>query len=648
MCGFVTVSTGSGPPLQFTDLEAMTDAVAHRGPDDVGYVWVSPDGQLHVGRGGFGDEPRRGVLIGHRRLSILDLSAAAHQPFVDTSRTSCLAFNGAIYNYVELRAELRSHGVTFRSSGDTEVALASYQRWGEDAFRRFNGMWACTIWDGRENKLVISRDRFGIKPLYYGRVRNTWVFASEIKSIIRYPGLDRALAHDQVLEYLQAGLIDHTDRTFFENVYSVPPGTTITLKNGHAQVSQFWSLPEKRGQQRDVVAGCRELLQDSVRLRSRSDVPLGTMLSGGLDSTSIAALIVSQARLGGSTGSERRGLKSFHDTFTACWPDDVTVDEESEVDQFCDALGITSRKSYLTAEQIGELLSEVTFQLDFPFENPVPVVQYILMRRARERGIKVVLNGHGSDELFGGYPGAFVNPFLAGLLLRGAWSDYRREKQNFAEWYDQTATYTELMWGLTPRLLRPVVGRMAKKSHDCQNGLFEKMDDAPWSRVDAEWQVSRRLHPLEGALWRNFRAAILPAWLRMEDRVSMAHGVEARVPFLDHRLVEFAFGLGDEWKLQDGLTKYILRRAMRDLLPRSIVEDRRKRRFATPYARWLRGPWRPLLVDHLLMGQPRIRTYLKVPLLRRRLIEFLDGSDSVSASVVWRALQTEIWLRRFT
>ncbi len=346
--------------------------------------------------------------------------------------------------------------------------------------------------------------------------------------------------------------MDHNDATFISAVRSVPPATVIELADGHADSFNYWTLDsasEKLSDQ-DSIERYRTLLWDAVRIRARSDVPIGTMLSGGLDSTSITALIVQQSRLGGSNEAEQRGLKSFHNTFTACWPDARAIDEESEVNLMCSELGLASQKIYPSAEEIWELLPRVTYFLDEPFENPIPVVQYLLMQKARESGVKVVLNGHGSDEALAGYPDAFVAPFLAGLLLSGRLRTFRRERRAFGQLNYGRQILLECGWSVTPRALRPHLLQVMTRSQYRDAEVFVDSDRKRWSRSSVEKEIPRRMSPLDAGLWRSFHSAILPCWLRMEDRMSMAHGVESRLPFMDYRLVEFAFQLADTMKLQ--------------------------------------------------------------------------------------------------
>lgn len=635
MCGFVTIITAPGKAVSGAVLQQMTATLAHRGPDDFGYACVDPStGSCRTWNSEPpGSEPLSGVLFGFRRLSILDLTSAGHQPMLSDNGSTVLSFNGEIYNFVELKQELESLGVAFRSRCDTEVLLKSYEQWGTQAFSKFNGMWAFTLWDGRNRKVVACRDRFGVKPLYHAAVDGVRIFASEIKAVLAYPGGFRGFNEQNVVDFLSNCLVDHADTTMFRDIESVPAGSYMELSGERATRHQFWTLrvdpARKRQSEGKLIEQFGELLADSVRLRVRSDVPIGTMLSGGLDSTSITALIHEQRRLSGSTigGRNWQGLQDFHLTFSACWPG-WQSNEEAHIDLLCGQLDLSCQKLYPTGEGIADLLPTVMYHLEEPFENPTAVLQYLLMREAREHGVKVILNGHGADEILAGYPGAFVPPYLASLLLSGRPLKYLREKRAFqstGEWSSRQVG-EELRWNVQQWGKR--VGLLPDNGTDLA--------------------VPQHLSPLNLALWFKFTEKILPMWLRMEDRVSMAWSVESRLPFLDYRLVEFAFNLPDDLKLRNGYTKYVLRQAMKDRLPEEITFDRVKQRFATPYDTWFRGAWRPMLED-LLVGSCKVQPYLDLPRFQNELRAYLAGSDNVlDADTLWRVLSTEIWLRTFS
>lgn len=656
MCGFVAIATARGKAANTALLHNLTRMLSHRGPDDEGYAWADPSTGLYKTwtseRLVQGD--LTGILLGHRRLSILDLTANGHQPMLSDDGSIILVYNGEIYNFLELRRELEARNVRFHSQSDTEVLLRGYETWGVEVLNRLNGMWAFVLWDGREKKLVASRDRFGVKPLYYTEIDGTWILASEIKSLLSFPGVSRTVRDAGVKEFLIRGVTDHTIHSLFTDIHSVSPGGWIELTDGRLTSNRFWSMPEMGDSDGrsidDLVEQYRYLLSDSVRLRMRSDVPTGTMLSGGLDSTAIASLICehrdNEGPILGTAGAE--GLRAFHHAFTACWPGS-SMNEEARVEKLSSDFGLTLHKSFPTAESTLALLPKIASLLEEPFETPVAIVQYQLMEKAKEQGIKVVLNGHGSDEVIAGYPGTVVPVFLASLLTSGRFSTYRRERRMFretGEWRSSRIAL-EIVRGMMSNRLRQWMDDNYRLMSSARLGIFEDLRYYR-SAHDLELRsMGDHFSPLNKVLWRSFSQGLVPKWLRMEDRMSMAHSVESRLPFMDYRLIEFAFGLPDDAKLRDGYTKYILRRTMTGRLPDDLITDRRKQRFSTPYLEWFRGGWRPFIEDSFLGGGTcEVEPYLKLPRLREKLRAFLSGDNAViDPSVLWRIINTEVWLK---
>ena len=656
MCGFVTVvATGS---VTSSTLRDMTTKLVHRGPDDVGYACVDPvTGQSRSWSHDESVERLSGILFGFRRLSILDLTTGGHQPMYSDDGSMVLVFNGEIYNFVELREELKSAGIRFRSRSDTEVLLKAYEYWGSSALEKFNGMWAFAIWDNRSKTLIVSRDRFGVKPLYYTMVDGAWIFASEIKAILAFPGAFRGFHARNVRRFVEQTQVDCGEETLFTEIFALPPGTRLELSNGRLTRHRYWSLcidDRYAGKNEGaLVVQFADLLSDSVRLRVRSDVPIGTMLSGGLDSTSITALIHEQRERGDqlAPSQEIQGLRSFHHAITACWPG-WTHNEEGQVDALCAAYGLTSHKVYPSAETMLDVLGTVIYHLDEPFENPTALIQYLLMRKARELGVTVVLNGHGSDEVLAGYPDHFIAPFLASKLLAGNAVGFLRNAALFhrtGEW-----TVSQVFDNVAKGFKRGRHNEYASQSdsgrqeHGRDAGLNEDLTGYWYQRRHA-WKMSGSPSLLTSALWRAFSTFILPKWLRMEDRVSMACSVESRLPFMDYRLVEFAFNLPDDLKLRDGYTKFILRKAMKTRLPNPITGDRTKKRFASPFRQWFHREWKPIAENTLLGNGLQLRSYMDTVAFQRQLQAFLGGQQgAISEFKIWRALSTEIWLQTFS
>jgi asparagine synthase (glutamine-hydrolysing) len=635
MCGIVTIVTPAGTTVSSKTLEAMTSRLVHRGPDDFGYASVDPQSRKsETWTQPMGTRTLAGVSFGCRRLSIVDPTLGGHQPMLSDDRSTVLAFNGEIYNYVELRRELQQLGMTFRSRSDTEVLLKAYEHWGTDAFARFNGMWAFTLWDGHQRRVIACRDRFGVKPLYYSTISGIWIFASEIKALLAFPGAFRGFRDENIVRFVDHNAIDGDESTMFRDIWALSPATYLELRAEKASHRRYWTLTidgrHDRQSREELVDRYRELLTDSVRLRVRSDVPIGTMLSGGLDSTSITALICE--------------LSSFHHTFTACWPG-WAGDEEATVRVICEDRGLDSHKVYLTSHGMRDVLDKVVYHLDEPFVNPTSLVQYLLMDQARKYGIKVVLNGHGSDEALAGYD-RFLPPFLAQLLLSGHplafLKNYRMFRQNMR--FANRRILESFMLGV--RRLFGRAGMLADLPANYQ--LSVQARTVPYNqRADALHGASN-LSLLGAELWEAFSTRTLPMWLRMEDRMSMAHSIESRLPFLDYRLIEMAFNLPDDLKNNNGFTKVVLREAMKNRLPASIALNRKKTRFSAPFEEWLRKEWRPILEDNLLCSC-RLDGHMDTDRFKRRLKAFLAGEGKVlKAQVVWRALNTERFLAAFS
>ena len=653
MCGIVTIVTPNGKAISSQILEVMTSRLAHRGPDDFGYASVDPrSGKSESWTHGATRRTLAGVSFGHRRLSILDLTSGGHQPMFSDDGSMVVAFNGEIYNYVELRRELEQQGIAFRTRSDTEVLLKAYEHWGDSAFNRFNGMWAFTLWDGRRKKLIACRDRFGVKPLYYQEVEGTWLFASEIKALVAFPGAFRGFSENNIRKFVDQNATDGDDSTMFRDIWALSPGTYLELAGESASRRRYWTLTidgRSRGQSaKNLVEQYRELLEDSVRLRLRSDVPVATMLSGGMDSTSITAIICEQrSALDNAQPGQienETGLTGFHHTFTACWPG-WPGDEEAQVTEFCKNLQLESHKVYLTSDAMSEAISKVTYHLDEPFANPTSIVQYLLMDQARKLGIKVVLNGHGSDEVLAGYS-RFVPPFLAQLLLSAHPVAFLQDYRSFGKTFQFTDRQisAQFITGLK-RLARRAPARKSASATDA-------FHDDP--RLVPHFQRADALNNADGLsllgldLWEVFASHTLPKWLRMEDRMSMACSIESRLPFLDYRLIELTFNLPDRLKLHDGVSKVVLREAMKHRLPASIVAQGRKKRFSSPYGQWLRQEWRPLVEDTLL-GTCKLQSYIDMDSFQRRLRSFLGGDGkALEVETIWRAFNTELFLRNFS
>ncbi len=565
MCGISGI-VGAGPKR--AGIEAMVRAQRHRGPDADG-LYEDPEGL---------------AALGHNRLSIIDLSAAGGQPMASADLRYWIVLNGEIYNYLELRSELASY--PFRSRTDTEVILAAYTRWGAACLDRFVGMFAFAIWDAKEKVLFAARDRFGVKPLYYhSRPDETWLFASEIKAL-HAAGVPAAPDEKTWAAYLAFGLSDHSERTFWEGVRSLPPGHALERKDGATRLTCWYRLTDRVDGAWDVRSEAavaeeyRALLEESVRLRFRADVPVGINLSGGLDSATLLGLVRSVQ------GAES-DVKAF--TFVT---GSAEYDELHWVREMLRRTRHPSIVCALAPEDVPELAASVQRHEDEPFGG-LPTLAYArLFERARQEGVVVLLDGQGLDEQWAGY-------------------DYYRTAL-------EGRAAVQAVQGSSSSPVRP--GCLTTEFR----GKAEPLD-APRPFPD----------DLRNLQYRDVRFTKIPRALRFNDRASMRSSTELREPFLDHRLLEIAFRQPTDRKIRDGSSKWLLRRMTQELLPASIGEAP-KRPVQTPQREWLRGPLRSWAEDRIEAAcEIRGGTWLEPASVRAAWRRYLDGEGD-NSFFVWQ------------
>jgi asparagine synthase (glutamine-hydrolysing) len=599
MCGIFGIFDRRGFRMSPPDLLKGLSVVAHRGPDGEGVAWFdtrAANGKTLSDDGSSAIEDRANLVLGHRRLAIIDLSDLGHQPMSSDDGQLWITYNGEIYNYLELRAELESRGATFRSHSDTEVILRAYEAWGADAFTRFIGMWAFAILDLRQRCLVLSRDRFGIKPLHYIAAGDRFAFGSEIKQLLEVPWVPRSLNARAVYDYLRHEVADIGAETFFAGILKVRPGSTLVLPldgGGHHERQYYTPMGGASLEPispAEAAGRFRDLLQESVRIHLRADVPVGTCLSGGLDSGAIAMLMREISR-GEQLSMERHAFN--------CHFDIPEANELEFTQQNMAAAEVQPHFIEPNDRDIEADLVPLVWHQDEPFSSTSIFAQWSVFRLVRDTGIKVVLDGQGSDEMLGGYastaPHFFLEMAAEGRLTKALVESWRWARLQGNPWH------TVLPSARLRRTLAMFAG--AKRS---ALGSPQK----PWMRADFEHNYSAaslvRLHADQAAsdpkspfanVLRFFFESNLPTLLRYEDRNSMAFSVESRVPFLDHRLVEFAFALPSDIKFRGGYAKRVLRDAMEGMLPEPVRMRARKMGFATPEMRWQTGVLKPLIRD---------------------------------------------------
>jgi asparagine synthase (glutamine-hydrolysing) len=619
MCGFASIigMRQTAPPPEA--LERMLKSIFHRGPDD--------DGRMVDGS----------VAFGFRRLSILDLSPAGHQPMYSPDGVLTIVFNGEIYNYLELREELCAFGHQFRSSGDTEVLLAAYRQWGQDCVTRLNGMWAFLIMDRSRRCLFGARDRFGMKPLYTAADGQYRLFASEIKAI-RASGLHHGrLNLSTCASFLHESRLDDTDETFFEGIAQIPAGHALECAfDGTLRTWPYWQIEggESRPHHGDIAGEFAHLFESAVRVHMRSDVPVGINLSGGLDSTSI---LCAAARVNAAERAEGR-LLAF------CYFD-AAHDESTFIEATLRQTGAQLVRLQLTPEELWDSLPEVLGHQDEPVHAMSAVVGFHLMRLARDHGVKVVLNGQGADELLAGYSSYFHERWCD-LVRVGHWVQARNEIERYAQAHGgagQAAFRAVLSHVIKSPLHHLGPAALLRRRSRSQDAIRRD-----WLRPELAANLPDPGPPpipsLRPALERSVRERPLPLFLRVEDRNAMANSVEARLPFLDIDLVSFASSLPDEWKIRGPWNKYVLREGMRDQIPEVVRSRLDKMGFPTSAGDWLRSVLYSRAQEVLGSREMRDIGFFDVPRLHRMLELHRLGQGDYGAAV-FAAAQFCMWYK---
>jgi asparagine synthase (glutamine-hydrolysing) len=615
MCGIAGIWERCGRPVDQAALERMSAILRHRGPDGSGlYI----DGELG---------------LANRRLAIVDVSPAGDQPMSLSERGLWLTYNGEIHNYVELRRELEALGSRFRTATDTEVVLHAYDAWGTDCFERFNGMWGLALWDARERRLVLARDRFGIKPLCYSVRGSRIAFASEPKAILAAFPEEREPDEAEIHRFLDGHYPDAGESTFFANVKLVPAGTCLVVSPDGLRQVRTWSF--EPGDERplpDAEERFRELLRDSIRLRMRSDVPVGTCLSGGLDSGAIAALVDIPAD---------RPMHCFSLAFDEPW-----LGEQ----EYSAAAAAARPGSFVMhwvrpdPDDLLEVMGKIVWHHDAPAPIRGRLGHWFVMEEVC-RSVKVVLDGQGGDELLAGYA-RFVLPYVLDRMLHpegpqlgvlGELSDLGRIESRSRLWFLARTPLPLLQrsLGLPPWALEGV-----------QRRDFSSRFAGPAPERERPYRST-----LNNMLWHELRSEGLPEVLHTEDALSMAFSVESRTPFLDHRLVELCFSLPYSEKMAGGWTKSLLRRALADEMPQVILERRRKMGYGSPGGAWLNRDETWAGVRELLLDPRSLdRGIFDLRRLERALTRYRRGPAIYAAhrtGRVWRWINLELWFRRF-
>lgn len=594
-------------PVNRDAVKVMASMVAHRGPDGEG-IWSDADGR---------------VVFGHRRLAIIDPSPASAQPMVSPEGDLALTYNGEIYNYLELRDELARAGFRFSTQGDVEVVMAAWRAWGPDCVKRFNGMFAFALWDRNRKILFCARDRFGEKPFLYTQGHGFFAFASEYKALLALEGVAADIAPARVVSFLRVAGdgLDQDSETAFPAIRQLPPAHRLVLSApGDICIDRYWAgEPDPHAARLNLAEAARRfqgLLDDSVALRLRSDVPVGSCLSGGLDSGSIACLV-----------RRRLGNDAPYHVFSGRFPD-TPADEGVHMDTIAEAIRPVRHETAPTPANLIEDIGAFAWTNELPVDSASQYAQYCVFRLARENGVKVLLDGQGADEILGGY-----EQYFAFYLAETG----RDDEAAIRARYPGVLENLEARHLRLPHRVRRILARLSGRGSDIAFGLNPNL---------VSGSAVERPESLRAALRKDSLSGFLTTLLRYGDRNSMAHSVEVRLPFTDHRLFEFAQGLSVRILMGDAQTKRVLREAMTGILPEMVRTRWRKQGFLPPQAAWMRQGL--LAAVEAVIEDP---SFARSPLWeaawwRRALARFRNGDDRL-ASALWKVLATESWRNHF-
>ncbi len=604
MCGIIGKINFNNQEVEVDTLTKMMRTIRHRGPDDSGYFI---DGR---------------VGLGFVRLSILDLSLSGHQPMMSDDEKLVLIYNGEIYNYIELREELKAKGYTFRSNTDTEVLLKSYEEWKEECLDRFNGMWAFIIYNKETKEIFGARDRFGIKPFYYCKDESSFLFASEIKAIKSVVQTPLTVNEQAVFDYLSFNRTDYSNTTFYNEIYKIPHGHSFSFKDGKFKLKRWYDLKSNCNKEPIDAKGYLELFTSSVKLRMRSDVPVGVCLSGGLDSSSIISTISKRLKI--------EDIKSF----SAVYEKGQRGDESEFIDEM---------KSYLnnmhfttpTAKSLYGDIEDMINTLDEPVPTTSIYAQYSVMKLAKQHAV-VTLDGQGADEQLAGYH-YFYGFYFKELLMQFSLLNFSLEMFHYLRRHKSLYGVKTLLFFFLPKSLKTRL-RVEDASY-IQRSFYQKYRQT--STLAGELYGA---NGLKESFLNHFEYK-LEHLLKWSDLNSMRFSIESRVPFLDYRLVEQTLSLHNDSYIKKGLTKYILRESMKSILPEKIRMRYDKIGFATPEDEWFREEFFQEMIMKILNSptkefQKYVNTTKAVEMYKRHLNRELNCSKDI-----WKWINLDLWLK---
>ena len=652
MCGIAGIFS-CNQNVRFEWIVKITNALKHRGPDDEGYLAVDTktkdinplagaDSKVKYSRiEGFNKDVD--MFFGHRRLSILDPSLLGHQPMSNNDKTLWIIHNGEIYNYIELREELKSLGYNFHTNTDTEVILAAYEKWGESCLDRLNGMWAFVIYDKRKNMLFGARDRTGVKPLYYYLDSNFFAFASEIKSLIRIPIIKTGINPNAVFDYFVFNWQENEEEGFFKNIYELQPshGFHYCLSTKAFKKWKYYSLKYSESWQnfnknklKGFTERIEELVFNAVSLRLRSDVPVSSCLRGGIDSSTVVCIVNKILEKGNvdQIGERQR-------VFTACYDNDKAIDESKWAGLVTESTKTSWYRTFPNSKDFLEDLEDLVYTQDIPFGSTSIYAQYRVMKLAKESNVKVLLDGQGADELFAGYQ-AYYRTFFAEILKNLKISAFVRELKSLDNSpLNMGFLFTSLIKLYSARFFPPPIKRYLFKAN---NKEFNYLNTDFWNEHGERLELlkDKADTSLNHMLHKHINRQSLKSLLRYEDRNSMRFSIEARTPFADDiNLIEYVFQIPSVYKIHNGWSKYLLRESISGLISEKIRLRKDKIGFATPEFRWLNEMKNEF--------KEYITTDLKEFINTKKLLDdwdlLINNQTKSGITNIWRFINFAVW-----
>lgn len=660
MCGIAGIInlSGQSPDIK-NNIRLMTNTIRHRGPDGEGFLLSNndecialggPDTPEEVYKSGLAFAPQQNIdssgsgynmALGHRRLSIIDLSPGGHQPMSTPDKSLWIVYNGEIYNYIELRDELKSKGHQFNTNSDTEVILNAYREWGTGCLNRFNGMWAFVIYDKNKNELFAARDRFGVKPFYYYKDENAFAFASEQKALVKLPFIKKEINPKAVFDFFSKNETEYEEEGMFKSIIELFPSHAfrLNLKTKEFNKWRYYSLPVNEQYQifdeskfNSASEHVKELLVNAVTLRLRSDIGIGSCLSGGLDSSVIVGIINHLLFPKGWLRHENSSINVGErlKVFTASFKDSK-YDESNWAKKMVDHTGAEWQQTFPESAGLLKDLEDLIYSQDIPIWSTSTYAQHRVMQLAKESGIKVVLDGQGGDELFAGYD--TYNVALGMEQIKNFKVPDILNWSAFIKQYLRFYGIKKLPAGVKAKFYEIYYPDIKYLNKDFWNEHKNRLEDR-----------SKDSQSLNGTLYSEFYNTRLKTYLKCEDRCSMWHSVEARTPFADDiNLIEYTFQQPGTFKIHNGIYKYLLRESAKDFIPDAIKNRKDKMGYLTPNNKWISEIHDD--VKNLFTG--RLSEYVHVDLIKKDYDEFFNIEDQTDRGRTFKFISFAQWVKAF-